>query len=103
VCTILLGPQIQALQRSSQGSEVMCYQDKKIQEILKNLDPTKKLDPDDFVYDDLFSGSDILDLIKNLQLTSDDTTVSYGAGHLQAATLEQWLCSGQIGREISKS
>ncbi|EDR05626.1 uncharacterized protein LACBIDRAFT_329489 [Laccaria bicolor S238N-H82] len=42
----------------------MHYRDKKTQEILENLDPTKNLDPDDFVYDDLFSRFDILNLIK---------------------------------------
>jgi len=93
-CTILLGPQIQALQQSSQSSEAMHYQDKKTQEILKNLDPTKNLDPDDFVYDDLFSGSDILDLIENLQLTSDNTMVSYsfdGAQLYQSEKSYTWI------------
>jgi hypothetical protein len=94
MCTILLGPQIQALRRSSQGSEAMRYRDKKTQEILENLDPTKNLDPDDFVYDDLFSGSDILDLIETLQLNSNDSTVSYsfdGAQLYQNKKSDTWI------------
>ena len=72
----------------------MLYRDKKTQEILENLDPTKNLNPDDFVYDDLFSGSDILDLIENLQLTSDDTTVSFsfdGAQLYQSKKSDTWI------------
>ncbi|KIJ96425.1 hypothetical protein K443DRAFT_32940, partial [Laccaria amethystina LaAM-08-1] len=72
----------------------MHYRDKKTQEILENLDPTKNLDPDDFVYDDLFSGSDVLDLIESLQLNSDDSTVSYsfdGAQLYQSKKSEMWI------------
>ena len=72
----------------------MRYRDKKTQEILKNLDPTKNLDPDDFIYDDLFSGSDILDLIENLQLTSDNTTVFYsfdGVQLYQSKKSDTWI------------
>jgi hypothetical protein len=73
----ILGLQLQALQRSSQGS-------KKTQEILKNLDST----------DNLFSGSNILDLIKNLQLTSDDSTVFFlfdGAQLYQSKKSDTWI------------
>jgi len=66
-CTIPLGPQIQALRRSPQGARAMRYRDAKTREILEELD----LCPDDFVYDDLFSGSDFLDLAENLKLTSE--------------------------------
>lgn len=93
-CSILLGPQLQAVRRSSQGSEAMLYRDKKTQEILENLDPTKNINPLSFVYDDLFSGSDILDLIENLQLTSDDTTVSFsfdGAQLYQSKKSDTWI------------
>ena len=68
----------------------MCYQDAKTQEILKELD----LHPDDFVYDDIFSGSDFLDLAKNLKLTSDDTTVSFsfdGAQLYQSKKSDTWI------------
>lgn len=93
-CTILLGPQVQALRRSAEGSEAMRYRDKKIQEILEILDPAKNLDLDSFVYDDLFCGSDILDLAENLQLTSDDTTVSFsfdGAQLYQSKKSDTWI------------
>ena len=43
----------------------MLYQDAKTQEILKVLD----LCPDDFVYDDVFSRSNFLDLAEILKLT----------------------------------
>ena len=68
-CTILLGPQIQTLQRSAQSTQAMHYQDQKIWEIIDSIG-----DP---VYDDLFSGSDILKLCEDLKLTTDDTTVSF--------------------------
>ena len=68
-CTILLGPQIQALRRSPKSAQAMRYRDRKIQEILESIG-----DP---VYDDLFSGSDILKLCKDLKLTTDDTTLSF--------------------------
>ena len=62
---IPLGLQIQALRRSPKGAEAMCYQDQKVQEILNNIGEP--------VYDDLFSGADILKLCEDLQLMSDDT------------------------------
>jgi hypothetical protein len=68
----------------------MHYRDAKTQEVLEELD----LCPDDFVYDDLFSGSDFLDLAENLKLTSDDTTVSFsfdGAQLHQSKKLDTWI------------
>ena len=85
-CTIPLGPQIQALRRSPEGAEAMRYRDRKIQEILENLG-----DP---VYDDLFSGSDILNVCEDLHLTSDDTTVSFsfdGAQLYQNKKSDTWI------------
>ncbi|KIM35961.1 hypothetical protein M413DRAFT_78832 [Hebeloma cylindrosporum] len=93
-CTILLGPQVQALRRSPQGSEAMRYRGEKIEEILESLDPAKNLNPDSFVYDDLFCGSDILDLAEDVQLTSDDTTVSFsfdGAQLYQSKKSDTWI------------
>jgi len=83
-CTIPLGPQIQALRRSHKGAEAMRYRDRKIQEILENIG-----DP---VYDDLFSGSDIMSLCADL--TSDDTTVSFsfdGAQLYQNKKSDTWI------------
>jgi len=87
---IPLGLQLQALRRSPQGAGAMCYQDAKTREILKELD----LHPDDFVYDDIFSGSDFLDLAEDLKLTSDDTTVSFsfdGAQLHQSKKSDTWI------------
>jgi hypothetical protein len=89
-CTIPLGPQIQALRRSPQGAGAMLYRDAKTREILEVLD----LRPDDFVYDDVFSGSDFLDLAEILELTSDDTTVSFsfdGAQLYQSKKSDTWI------------
>jgi len=85
-CTILLGPQIQALRRSTQSAQAMRYRDQKIQEIIDSIG-----DP---VYDDLFSGSDILKLCEDLKLTMDDTTVSFsfdGAQLQQNKKSDTWI------------
>ena len=90
VCTISLGPQIQALRRSPQGAKAMRYRDTKTQAIFEDLD----LHPDSFVYDDLFSGSDFLDLAENINLTSDDTTASFsfdGAQLHQSKKSDTWI------------
>ena len=61
-----------------------------MQEILKELD----LCPDNFVYDDIFSRSDFLDLAENLKLTSDNTTVSFsfdGAQFYQSKKSDTWI------------
>ena len=87
-CTIPLGPQIQALRRSQHGASAMQYRDKKIQEIFDSLD-----DPN-AVYDDIFCGNDYLDLHKRLNLTSDDTTVSFsidGAQLYQNKKSDTWI------------
>jgi hypothetical protein len=89
-CTIPLGPQIQALRRSPQGAKAMCYRDTKTQAILEDLE----LHQDSFVYDDLFSGSDLLDLAENINLTSDDTTASFsfdGAQLYQSKKSNTWI------------
>lgn len=85
-CTILLGPLVQALRRSTQNAQAMLYRNQKIQEIINSIG-----DP---VYDDLFSGSDILKLCEDLKLTSDDTTVSFsfdGAQLQQNKKSDTWI------------
>ena len=64
----------------------MCYRDQKIQEIIDSIG-----DP---VYDDLFSGSNILKLCEDLKLTADDTTVSFsfdGAQLQQNKKSNTWI------------
>ena len=85
-CTILLGPQIQALRRSTQSAQALRYRDQKIKEIIDSIG-----DP---VYDDLFSGSNILKLCEDLNLTTDDTTVSFsfdGAQLQQNKKSDTWI------------
>ena len=61
--TFPLGPQIQALRLSAQGANDMSYQDRKIKEILKDLE---LIDPIDTAYDDIFCGEDLKKLSKEL-------------------------------------
>ena len=64
----------------------MHYWDQKIQEIIDSIG-----DP---VYNDLFSGSDILKLCEDLKLTTDDTTVSFsfnGAQLQQNKKSDTWI------------
>jgi hypothetical protein len=72
-CTILLGPQIQALRRSETSAHEAKYRDEKTQEIFKALDELTS--DDNFVYDDILCGSQYLNLANELQLTDDDTVV----------------------------
>ncbi|TFK21215.1 hypothetical protein FA15DRAFT_567726, partial [Coprinopsis marcescibilis] len=54
-CTIPLGPQIQALRQSKEGSLALQYRSRKIAEILESL----TVEP---IYDDVFCGQDFKDL-----------------------------------------
>lgn len=75
MCTIPLGPQIQALRRSVHGANSMRYREQKIKQFCDSfLDLEDDLDA---IYDDIFCGSDILDLCEALDSTSDDTTVIF--------------------------
>jgi hypothetical protein len=90
--TIPLGPQIQALRRSVHGANAMRYRDQKISainEAFPGLD-----DGLDAIYDDIFCGSDVLDLAEDLNLTSHDTTVIFsldGAQLYQSKKSDTWI------------
>jgi len=90
VCTIPLGPQIQALRRSKTGAIAMRYRDRKTQEILEDNDQ----DP---IYDDIFSGSTFLaflDFAERVQLGPHDTTVTFsldGAQLYQNKKSDTWI------------
>ena len=70
--TILLGPQIQALRRSSEMATAMTYLHNKVQGILASIE---KGEP--FVYDDLCTGSDFLELYQRANLGVHDTVVTF--------------------------
>ena len=53
----------------------MRYRDQKTQEILEHLESLKSAE--DFVYDDIFSGSDFLDLKEHLNFIGDDMTILF--------------------------
>ena len=92
VCTIPLGPQIQALRRSIHGANAMRYQDTKTAEILAAMDGLEN--ELDIVYDDIFCGHDVLKMTTNLELTSNDTTVIFsldGAQLYQNKKLDTWI------------
>jgi hypothetical protein len=87
VCTIPLGPQIQALRRSRNGALVMLYRDRKTREILERFDR----DP---VYDDIFSGGEFLDFAERVQLGPYETTVTFsldGAQLYQKKKSDTWI------------
>ena len=92
MCTIPLGPQLQALRRSVHGGTSMEYLEKKINEVKEmNLGLEDELDA---VYDDIFCGEDIQKLAEKLKLTSDDTTVIFsldGAQLYQNKKSDMWI------------
>ncbi|KAF9487804.1 hypothetical protein BDN71DRAFT_1542881 [Pleurotus eryngii] len=72
--TIPLGPQLQVLRQSSSGSREMNYHAQKTHDVLAAYAGTE--DPLDFVYDDIFCGSEYVDLIECTQLSDYDALVS---------------------------
>jgi hypothetical protein len=73
VCTIPLGPQIQALRRSPQGAAAMRYRDQKTTQILNTFEAAG--DDSDQIYDDIFSGEDFLAMHERLNLTANDIVI----------------------------
>lgn len=59
-CTIPLGPQLQALRRSTTGAEELRYRDRKTASYLKAYD--EAVSAGDLVYDDIFTGADFISL-----------------------------------------
>jgi len=91
-CTIPIGPQLQALRRSEQGSLTMRYRDQKTRQIMELIETLESVE--DLVYDDIFSGTDYLDLAEHLNLTSDDTTILFsidGAQLYQSKKSDTWI------------
>ncbi|KIL63474.1 hypothetical protein M378DRAFT_127762, partial [Amanita muscaria Koide BX008] len=89
--TIPLGPQIQALRRSPKGATAMRYRDQKVKQIFGDQGCVS---PQDYVYDDIFSGSELLDMSKRLEISAGDTTVSFsldGAQLYQNKKSDTWI------------
>ncbi|KAK7445774.1 hypothetical protein VKT23_014770 [Stygiomarasmius scandens] len=90
--TLLLGPQLQALFRSPEGSTARQYRDQKTQDILASL---VGIDSDDRIYDDIFCGEDYLKLLNApVNLKADDTVfmMSFdGAQLYQNKQSDMWI------------
>ncbi|KAJ2934003.1 hypothetical protein H1R20_g3088, partial [Candolleomyces eurysporus] len=67
MCTIPLGPQIQAIWQSKPGSEALKYWSQKVEQILRNIQ-----EDSDLAYDDVFCGKDFLELHQHHNITKDD-------------------------------
>ena len=93
-CTILLGPQLQALRRSHSGATDMRYLDQKLTHVAEMMDNLQAEGGTDMVYNDIFSGSELQDLVERLRITGDDTVVSLsldGAQLYQNKKSDTWI------------
>lgn len=93
-CTVLLGPQLQALRRSRSGATSMRYLDTKTEEISKMLDNLRTEDGANVVYDDVLSGNEAQEIAERLGLTGRDTIVSMsldGAQLYQNKKSDTWI------------
>ena len=94
-CTILLGPQLQALRRSYSGATDMRYLDQKLTQVTEMLDNLQaEGSTANMVYDDIFSGSELQDLVERLEITGDDTIVFLsldGAQLYQNKKSDTWI------------
>jgi len=93
-CTILLGPQLQALRRSHSGAMAMRYLDQKMKQVAEMLNNIQAEDSGDIIYNDIFSGSEIQDLAERINVNGDDTIVSLsldGAQLYQNKKSDTWI------------
>ena len=93
-CTILLGPQLQALRQSRSGAMAMRYLDQKMKQVAEMLNNIQAEDSGDIVYDDIFSGSEIQDLAERINFNGNDTVVSLsldGAQLYQNKKSDTWI------------
>ena len=92
LCTIPLGPQLQALRRSRQGAAALSYRDQKLSQILEEFNTPGSVA--DRVYNDIYSGSALRKLAEKLGLTKDDIMVSFsvdGAQLYQNKKSDTWI------------
>lgn len=88
--TLPLGPQIQALRRSREGSEAMRYRANKLRELMESMENDNTIN----VYDDIFCGEDILNLAVEEGMTENDTTFGFsvdGARLYQDKKSDTWI------------
>ena len=73
----------------------MRYLDQKLTQVTEMLDNLQaKGSTENMVYDDIFSGSELQDLVKRLKITGDDTIVSFsidGAQLYQNKKSDTWI------------
>ena len=70
--TFLLGPQLQARWRSPEAAQKMRYRQHKTEELLQ-----ARARGEDYIYDDVFCGSDYLDAVEDGRIKADDTVVMF--------------------------
>jgi len=93
-CTILLGPQLQALRRSHSGATNMRYLDRKLRDVAEMLDNLQTDNGADIVYDDILCGTEAQDLANRINITAHDTLVSSsldGAQLYQNKKSDTWI------------
>jgi len=94
-CSFVIGPQLQALRCRKEGSEALKYRDKKTQDILAAIEELETTgNSEDFVYNDMLSGSEYISLTQRLDLTSDDMVVCFsldGAQLYQNKKSDTWI------------
>jgi hypothetical protein len=81
-CTILLGPQLQALRHSHSGATDMQYLDRKMKDIAETF-RKPGTNATNIVYDDILCGSEMQDLAGHIGITGDDTVVSLSLDRAQ--------------------
>ena len=92
--SFLLGPQLQAMYRSPEGAKAMKYRATQTAEIFKTLDENDDVLP---VYDDIYSGSDLIDLADPGQggkMKEDDILVLFSVDGCQlyrSKTSDCWI------------
>ena len=85
--TFPLGPQIQARWRNPQMAQKMSYRWTKTQE-----ERTRDRDADDYIYDDVFCGSDYLEAVEKGDIGDHDTVVMFSVDGAQLYRSKQSDC-----------
>jgi hypothetical protein len=99
-CTILLGPQLQALRQSYLGAADMRYLNQKLTQVAEMLHNLEAEGGADVIYDDILSGSKLQDLVERLEITGNDTIISLsldGAQLYQNKKSDTWISIWVLG------
>jgi len=92
VCTIPLGPQLQALRQTPSGATALLYRDHKLRETIEKFSSLSSVG--DRIYDDIFCGSDICQFAEDVKMGPNDITVSFsldGAQLYQNKKSDTWI------------